>query len=160
MAPTTPFTIPVSPKTDLWRKPPSTNSINAPIISITKMPLSQFRSARVSFRASWKYRYDQGGLALFLTAPSWAKNKWVKAGVEFYQDRAQMSAVTTDGWSDWSLAPLKDGEGTDGVVTVEARAEGDELGRGSAAERVRMVLCGDGRGGDRNCGCGCEAGRR
>ena len=130
MATNTPFTIRVPPQTDLWRKPPSTNSTNAPFVSIQKIPLSQFRSARVSFRASWKYRYDQGGLALFLTAPSWTKNKWVKAGVEFYQGRAQISAVTTDNWSDWSLAPLKETDEAGGVVTVEARAEGDELGQG------------------------------
>lgn len=37
--------------------------------------------------------------------------------------------MTTDGWSDWSLAPLREEEGNNGVVTVEARAEGDELGK-------------------------------
>ena len=64
------------------------------------------------------------------------KDKWVKAGVEFYHDKPYLSTVTTDNWSDWSLAPVTRAH-TDAAassvgvteITVEARSEQDELGK-------------------------------
>lgn len=126
-----PFTITASPDTDLWRKPPQHNATNAPVKIHTTIPLTKFQRVRTSIVANWTQRYDQGGFVLKLTRQG-TKDKWLKAGVEFYNDRPFISTVCTDNWSDWSVAPpvLADGEKAEGEVIVEAIRQGDELGSG------------------------------
>ncbi|KAL9111394.1 MAG: hypothetical protein Q9187_007933, partial [Circinaria calcarea] len=59
------FTVTAHPGTDVWKKPPSTDHFNAPILHRT-IPLSSFTKARVAVTANWKQLYDQGGLILVL----------------------------------------------------------------------------------------------
>jgi len=62
-----PITIYARPKTDLWRKPPHTDSDNAPTRLIsTPIDIHKFHSARVTVSANWNTLYDQGGLILFI----------------------------------------------------------------------------------------------
>jgi uncharacterized protein len=98
------FTIECPPKTDVWDKPPSTHSFNAPIIYRTTT-VGAFKKAKVTVSATWKDKYDQGGLALVVD-PNGGR-QWVKSGIEFENDQPNVSTVATPKWSDWSLLPLK-----------------------------------------------------
>ena len=117
---TTNFTLSAKPGTDIWRKPPSTNVFNAPHSLGAAKSLSAFTRARITFSASWRERYDQGGLLLRIAPPGSADSaaRWLKTGVEFY---------ACDEWADWSIFPKDPAEG-DGTTTLEVRREGDELG--------------------------------
>ncbi|RPD72934.1 hypothetical protein L226DRAFT_536776 [Lentinus tigrinus ALCF2SS1-7] len=122
------FTITAPPSTDIWRKPPSTDSFNAPTHALlpNAIPLRSFLRARLTFSASWTTRYDQGGLLLHLKHPEQPTDRWLKTGVEFYQGRVFLSTVATQTYSDWSIAPPADVNNP--KVTIEVRREGDELG--------------------------------
>ena len=87
------FTLAARPDTDIWRKPPSTFSFNAPIL-YHDLKLAAFKRARVTVSGPWKALYDQGGLCLYM--PTAAKGdekgdekswKWVKTGIEFYEGK-------------------------------------------------------------------------
>ena len=70
--------------------------------------------------------YDQAGLMLWHGGTS-----WIKAGVELNDGVLHVGAVVTDGFSDWSLAPVP--EWVDGVVTIRAsRAKDAVIIRASA----------------------------
>lgn len=100
--------------TDIWRKPgpPEISTFNAPII-YKKIKLSQFKRARVTVSAPWKTLYDQGGLVLVLPREgNGAEGKWLKTGIEFYNNQAYVSTVTKDNWADWSLSPSGVVDGT------------------------------------------------
>ncbi|KAI5928448.1 hypothetical protein F4810DRAFT_643721 [Camillea tinctor] len=136
-----PFVLEAQPGTDIWKKPPTTNVWNAPITRTATGPLKKFSSARVSFRASWTELYDQAGVLLVprrASSPSSPPDKWVKAGVEFYEDVPQLSTVCCDRWADWSVAPLSPGGGgsEEEIVTIEAVREGDENGKSVWVYRV------------------------
>ncbi|KAF4312802.1 hypothetical protein GTA08_BOTSDO11967 [Botryosphaeria dothidea] len=125
------FTITAPPGTDIWRKPPSTNSFNAPTRSLLPngipVPLKSFQRARITFSGPWTTRYDQGGLLLHVTKPDSKEDRWLKTGIEFYRERPYLSTVATQTYSDWSVAPPSDAS-IDAAVTVEVRRETDELG--------------------------------
>ncbi|KAH8099612.1 hypothetical protein BXZ70DRAFT_894838 [Cristinia sonorae] len=137
------FTIVADPGTDAWRKPPTTDVLNAPTHNYAPhahappgpFPLTSFSSARVTFSANWAQRYDQGGLLLVLTpkpgssasVPGQGKPKWLKTGNEFYLGRRNVGTVGTDAWSDWSLVGIPDSKPE--KITVEVRRESDENGK-------------------------------
>jgi uncharacterized protein len=97
------FEITASPGTDIWDKPPSTHSFNAPILYQTRTK-GTFKSARVTITADWKDQYDQGGLALVIKSQD--RGRWVKTGIEFLDGIPLVGTVAKDEWSDWSLRPL------------------------------------------------------
>lgn len=117
------FTITAPPGTDIWKKPPSTNAFNAPILHHT-IPVSSFAKARVAVTADWKHLYDQGGLILVLPQADGSK-KWIKTGIEFVDGKAMISTVVTDRYADWSLQPLPQAGGNS--VTVEMERAGVSL---------------------------------
>lgn len=112
-----PFTLHVPPRTDLWRKPPSTTPANQPTF-YTPVTLKDFESATVKIKKlPYVHLYDQAGVVFI-----WANRPetWVKAGVEYYQEELKRSTVAPGigGWADWSVAaPVKDGK--DIVVLAE-----------------------------------------
>jgi len=121
------FSLIASPGTDAWRKPPSVDVLNVPFrAEAPAFPLISFQRASVSFAGQWKERYDQGGLLLNLTHPT-LKGKWLKTGVEFYNNRSYISTVSTDAYSDWSIYPTDAKPGD--KLTVEAVRESDENGK-------------------------------
>jgi regulation of enolase protein 1 (concanavalin A-like superfamily) len=124
MASTDRFTLHAPPATDVWRKPPSTDRFNATTKLQDAIPLTTFHRAQISFSSKWVHRYDQGGLLLHLTKAG-AKDKWLKTGVEFYNERQFVSTVGCDNFADWSIYPATGNE-----FTVEVRREGDENGKG------------------------------
>ncbi|KAI8626810.1 hypothetical protein F5Y19DRAFT_190395 [Xylariaceae sp. FL1651] len=137
------FTLQAEPGTDIWRKPPTTNIWNAPISRTSSGLLKKFRSARVTFWGPWTERYDQAGLlfvpkpvlssssliATTTTSSSQAPDKWLKTGIEYYQDKPQFSTVGCDRYADWSIGPLTTAVDPARGVTLEAVREGDEHGR-------------------------------
>ena len=106
---TKPFQVTTSPTTDIWDKPPSTHSFNAPVVYLSTT-VSSFKSATVNISAPWAHKYDQGGLVIVADLPS--GRKWIKTGIEFENDQPNLSTVAKDTWSDWSLIPLESNEGT------------------------------------------------
>ncbi|KAI9899753.1 hypothetical protein N3K66_006214 [Trichothecium roseum] len=101
-----PFTLAAEPNTDLWKKPPAHDVSTAPKKSHSKGLLSKFVSATATFSSTYTTLYDQAGLGLTLTSPSADAPKWIKTGVEFYNNVPQYSVVATDNWSDWSIGAL------------------------------------------------------
>jgi regulation of enolase protein 1 (concanavalin A-like superfamily) len=100
----TEFSITATSSTDVWSKPPSTEAFNAPILHKT-VPLSTFHKARVAVSANWVQLYDQGGLIFVVNSPDGTR-KWVKTGIEFVDNTANVSTVAKDRWADWSLLPI------------------------------------------------------
>ncbi|KAB8303514.1 hypothetical protein EYC80_004925 [Monilinia laxa] len=130
MSPTkAPFTITASSSTDIWRKPPTTDSFNAPTNMAPNIPLTSFLSSKITFSLPCKYRYDQAGLLLHLTKIG-SKDRWLKTGVEFYNDKPFLSTVGCDNFADWSIYPTGLDASKNVEVTVEVRREGDENGKG------------------------------
>ncbi|KAF8423305.1 hypothetical protein EV426DRAFT_603020, partial [Tirmania nivea] len=125
------ITLHTPPRTDLWRKPPSLNISTAPTL-YTKVPLSKFKSAKVTASSKWNTLYDQGGLALFLGPPPGedgsTKGQWVKTGIEYVFERPNVGTVAADIWADWSLAPVPGvgddyAKGDEVPVTIEVERE-------------------------------------
>jgi len=115
------FTVTCPPNTDVWEKPPSTHSFNAPII-YRSTTVASLKSAKVAVSADWKHLYDQGGLCLVINPESDHK-QWVKTGIEYLEGQPRVSTVATDRWSDWSLRPMPAGDGSE--VTIEMASEND-----------------------------------
>ncbi|KAI8962417.1 hypothetical protein F5Y11DRAFT_193866 [Daldinia sp. FL1419] len=140
------------PNTDIWKKPPTTNIWTAPISHTSSGLLKKFKSARVTFWADWRERYDQGGLLLVpkrrSSAHVFPPEKWIKTGVEFYFGKPQLSTVATDRFADWSVAPLTLIENESepakvGGVTIEIARESDEHGKSFWVYRLVLDAKGD-----------------
>ena len=115
------FQITSPPGTDVWDKPPSTHSFNAPIVYQTTT-VGAFKTAKVTVSAHWKDRYDQGGLALVIKTPD--RTRWVKTGIEFEYGINNISTVAKDVWSDWSLRPLLAESTNDATIELEVVSDG------------------------------------
>lgn len=89
-------------------------------------------TATLTFEANYRALYDQAGLVL-RAGPA----RWIKFGVELTDGRAHLSAVVTDGASDWSAQPLD----LAGPLTVRATRLGGAvlLQHGSDAAGWRMA---------------------
>lgn len=84
-------------------------------------PWPASNAVEVSFRLDaecFTGLYDQAGLMLW-NGPE----RWIKAGVEITDGVPHLGAVVTDGYSDWSLAPVPEWMGS--VVTVRASRMND-----------------------------------
>lgn len=95
-------------------------------------PLKHFISATITFRTTYVHQYDQACLLLTFTKPG-APRKWIKTGIELYNEHPRYSTVTCDSWADWSVeavgpndeAGVKSGEKS---VTIKAMKVEDALG--------------------------------
>ncbi|KAJ4989201.1 hypothetical protein SVAN01_05280 [Stagonosporopsis vannaccii] len=135
---TEPFKISSPPGTDIWRKPPSTNVMNAPTHPdrLPTYELDKFQGVRLTFAlppAAQLRQYDQAGLLLRFTKPGLPdhEEKWIKTGIEFYYGKPYISTVSCDTWADWSIVPMPDftDNSTRPSATIEARREQDDLGK-------------------------------
>jgi uncharacterized protein len=77
------------------------------------VPFQRGKSCEVSFIADFDHQYDQAGLLLRQNPTS-----WIKTGVEISDGHAQVGAVVTDGYSDWSCGEVPGWAGQE--VTVRA----------------------------------------
>ncbi|KAJ3520491.1 hypothetical protein NM208_g13684 [Fusarium decemcellulare] len=127
-----PFTVVAQPGGDIWKKPPSTDVFTAPSKPHSKAPLNNFISATLTFTAPYTHQYDQAGLLLTLTKPS-APRKWIKTGVEFFNNRPRFSTVCCDSYADWSIAAVpqeEEGAVKSGDKTVTVRVEKESTSGG------------------------------
>ncbi|KAF1912688.1 hypothetical protein BDU57DRAFT_523111 [Ampelomyces quisqualis] len=136
-----PFTLSAPTGTDIWRKPPSHNTFNAPThpSHLPVYTLKSFHRAKLTFAlppASQLRQYDQAGLLLHFTKPGLADNqtKWIKTGIEFYYGKPYVATVGCDAWADWSLTPdpsFESHSSSDArpAATIEAKREEDGLGK-------------------------------
>ncbi|KAI5819218.1 hypothetical protein BZA77DRAFT_166348 [Pyronema omphalodes] len=110
-----PFVLQIPAGTDLWRKPPAVFSANQPTF-YTSLKLSSFASATVKLLLNPEIIYDQAGIVLLWPGRN---ERWIKAGVEFVDDKLKKSVVATgvNGWSDWSVAGTSNGKNV--VITME-----------------------------------------
>ncbi|MCP1415205.1 DUF1349 domain-containing protein [Paenarthrobacter sp. A20] len=96
-------------------------------------PFPQDSAMEVEFTAAFSQQFDQAGIFVRISA-----EHWVKAGVEFADGAAQLGAVVTDGFSDWSLAPVP--EWTGGRVRIRISRQGDALTIRAASGRNELQL--------------------
>ena len=91
----------------------------------------QDSAMEVVFTAEFSEQFDQAGLFV-VSGPEC----WVKAGVEFADGHAQVGAVATNPFSDWSVAPVDEWLGrrvrvrvsrSGDAITVRAGLDGQEL---------------------------------
>jgi regulation of enolase protein 1 (concanavalin A-like superfamily) len=76
-------------------------------------------TATATFAGDYRELYDQAGVMVRANA-----DHWVKAGIEFSDGVKNLSAVVTNGNSDWSVIPLP---GHEGDVTVRVTRHGDAV---------------------------------
>lgn len=88
---------------------------------------AQAFTAELRVQCDFQALYDQAGIMVRVDA-----ERWVKAGIEFSDERAVISSVLTDGQSDWATAPYEHDAGdfwmrvtvADGVLRLQASADG------------------------------------
>ncbi|MBX5225227.1 DUF1349 domain-containing protein [Rhizobium sp. NLR9b] len=81
-------------------------------------PTGDSFTAEIRIQGEFRTLYDQAGLMVRLD-----ETRWVKSGVEFTDGEAFLSAVVTDGRSDWSVSqPFKELEDFHIRVTVAGGA--------------------------------------
>ena len=124
------FTITAQGNTDIWKKPPSHDVFTAPYRVHSTGTVPTFVSATITFHAKYTTRFDQAGILLTFT--NGKDRKWIKSGIELFNDAARLSTVCTDNWSDWGIStPAHGSEILSGQrsVTVRIESSGDELGK-------------------------------
>ena len=57
-----------------------------------------------------------------------SKGRWVKAGVEFYEGKLNISIIAADLWADWNLLPLSETAIKQNEVSIEFEREQKEDG--------------------------------
>lgn len=90
-------------------------------------PTGEAFTASLRVQGHFQALYDQAGIMVRIDA-----HHWVKAGIEFSDDRAMLASVLTDGRSDWATAPYEHDPGdfwmratvADGVLRLQVSADG------------------------------------
>lgn len=119
------FKIFTPPKTDIWRPSPTQDDFNAPFI-YTSIKSSDFKKMSVTLSADWKTQFDQGGLLITWPTPDKKKqDKWIKMGIEYFNNKPLLGVVGCDRFSDWSVCPLPIFTATH--ATIEAERVGQTL---------------------------------
>lgn len=116
------FTLTAPSNTDIWHTPSKDAVLTAPVHYL-RLPLSTFRTARVTISGSLSLLYDQAGLLLVLPSLDMKPTRWIKMGIERTENNMrQLSVVACDRYADWSLQALKESESSS--VTVEFEHKG------------------------------------
>ncbi|KAK5714001.1 hypothetical protein LTR15_010907 [Elasticomyces elasticus] len=120
------FSILAPPATDLWRPDdlPGSDNFTAPYIT-TSVQVGKFKSLKATVNVPWRTQFDQGGLLVImpLSAAEKAagvKTRWVKGGIEYFEEAPALGVVGTDRFSDWSLAPMPAPPQSQTAATFEA----------------------------------------
>lgn len=97
-------------------------------------PFPQDSAMEVEFTAAFSQQFDQAGIFVRISG-----EHWIKAGVEFADGAAQVGAVVTDRFSDWSLAPVPEWNG--GRIRIRISRSGDALTirAGSGSNDLQLV---------------------
>lgn len=89
----------VEPGTDFWRK--THYGFIRDNGHLYGAPVSDDFTATVKITGAYRDLYDQAGLMVRVNA-----EHWIKTGIEFVHGVQYVSAVVTNEFSDWSVAPL------------------------------------------------------
>ncbi|KAF5680187.1 hypothetical protein FCIRC_5897 [Fusarium circinatum] len=115
-----PFELIALPGPDIWRTPSCAggrDDFNGPIYA-TPLPLSSFKSAKVTISSEFPGNYSQGGLILFMAENipltqtdsqlrlEKSPRTWIKAGIENVDGEFFASVAAAKPYSDWSLVRL------------------------------------------------------
>jgi len=145
------------PRTDIWRRArpgsaPDADVFNAPSLTLTLPNSKTFLRLSATFTVPYKTQFDQGGILLHW--PSSQTNRWVKAGIEFFEGEPELGVVGTDRYSDWSLAPMPEGKAQT-KCRMEAARDGTTLwvhvvaaGKRRALREVKWAFLDEGAGGE------------
>ena len=95
------LTMNVTPKTDYWRKTHYGFTVDDGPFYYCEVG-GEFET-KVKISADFRNRYDQLGLMLRID-----QNTWIKTGIEYVNDKINVSAVVTHNTSDWSVTELDD----------------------------------------------------
>jgi uncharacterized protein len=89
----------VTPKTDFWRKTHYGFTVDeGPFFY--EMISGEFE-VKVKITGDYKVRFDQMGLMVRID-----EQNWIKTGIEFVEEKINLSAVVTIDKSDWSVIEL------------------------------------------------------
>ncbi|KAG5945545.1 hypothetical protein E4U53_006694 [Claviceps sorghi] len=152
-----PITFAADPNTDFWKQPPTHDAFSAPHRPHSKGSSLDFISATLTFVATYTHQFDQAGILLTFTRGS--DRKWIKSGVEFFNNVPRLSTVCTDNYSDWSVSDAPNGDAIRSgcrPVTITVERVDEELGRslwiyhvdGSKRTPLRQVTWPFGTAGD------------
>ena len=89
----------VTPKTDFWRVTHYGFTVDDGPFYYTEVG-GEFE-VKVKISGEYRTRFDQMGLMLRID-----EKTWIKAGVEYVNEKVNLSAVVTHGHSDWSVNEL------------------------------------------------------
>ncbi|KAF4435275.1 hypothetical protein FACUT_7304 [Fusarium acutatum] len=111
-----PFELVALPGPDIWRTPSCAggrDDFNGPIYA-TPIPLTSFKSAKVTISSDFPGNYSQGGLILFMPETDSqlrleeSPRTWIKAGIEKVDGEFFASVAAARPYSDWSLVKLEE----------------------------------------------------
>jgi len=93
------------------------------------------RAVEVSFRLdSFAELYDQAGLMLWH-----GREQWIKAGIELNDGVPHLAVVATDGYSDWSLAPVPEWTGREVTIRASLMKDGVIIRARSSSDGWRTI---------------------
>jgi regulation of enolase protein 1 (concanavalin A-like superfamily) len=120
----TSFKLTTRAETDIFRKPgpPFMDVFSAPIL-YKSIALSKFQRVRVTISATWQSLYDQGGLIFVLPSSADGTRKWIKSGIEFFQNEVWVSTVACDRWADWNMVQVGVRNGNQVTLQLERERE-------------------------------------
>ncbi|RJE83892.1 DUF1349 domain-containing protein [Paenibacillus sp. 1011MAR3C5] len=99
------------------------------------VPWEDSHAVEVTFRLdSFTELYDQAGLMLW-----YGQEQWIKAGVEINDGVPHLAVVVTDGYSDWSLAPVSDWAGQEVTIRASRMKDAVILRARSGSEGWRTI---------------------
>lgn len=90
----------VTPKTDFWRKTEYGFTVDDGPFYYANVGGEFEMNVKIS--GAYKSRYDQMGVMIRID-----EKTWIKTGVEYVNERINLSAVVTHQYSDWSVVELK-----------------------------------------------------
>jgi len=94
----------------------------------------QDSAMEVVFTADFSQQFDQAGIFVRVNA-----EHWIKAGVEFADGAAQLCAVVTDRFSDWSLAPVPEWNGRKVRMRVSRSGNALTIRAASGDKELQLV---------------------
>lgn len=107
-----------TPRSDFWQKTHYEFVHDTGNFLFKKLPEHQDFIMSVDFSGNYQKLYDQAGLMVRFDS-----EHWLKTGIELFDDVQHMSAVFTNGHSDWSVVRLLDDQSHNLTVRVKRKQQ-------------------------------------
>ena len=121
----------VTPQTDYWRKTHYGFTVDDGPFFYANIG-GEFE-AQVKITGEYKHRFDQMGLMMRID-----ETTWIKTGVEFVNNKINLSAVVTHQYSDWSVVELAE-KPSSVWLKVTRRLDSMEIGYSLDGETYSMM---------------------